>query len=91
MQPELHACLQGLERTRGSVIRNEFQELRQEGNIDEIRASLDGIYEALMDLDIFDDIDMAIQPSRRVSSHATLPQASQAHAERRRMLCNLCW
>ncbi len=61
-------CLQGLERTRGSVIRNEFQGLRQEGNIDEIRASMDGIYEALMDLDIFDDVDMAIQPSRRVSS-----------------------
>ena len=58
------------------MIRNEFQEMRQEGNIDEIRASLDDIYDALMDLAIFDDVDMSIQPSRRVSSHATLLQAA---------------
>jgi hypothetical protein len=91
MQHELHACLQGLERTRGSVIRNEFQELRQEGNIDEIRASLDGIYEALMDLDIFDDVDMAIQPSRRVSSHALHRKHRRHTLSAARRLCNFSW
>lgn len=60
------AFLQGLERTRGSVIRKEFKDILQAGNIDEIRASLDDVHDALMDLDIFDIVDMSIEPSKRV-------------------------
>lgn len=48
------------------MIRKEFNNILQADNIDEIRETLDDIHDALMDLDIFDDVDMSIEPSGKV-------------------------
>lgn len=62
------ACMQGLERTRGSVVQKEFQDILKAGNIEEIRDVLDDVHEALMELDIFEDVDMSIEASQKVST-----------------------
>lgn len=61
-----HHFMQGLERTRASVIQSEFQAVQGAQSVDEIRAALEDVHDALLDLDIFDDVDLSIEPSQEV-------------------------
>jgi hypothetical protein len=62
--------LMGLHRTKQTIVLRELAKMRRSGTLEEIKDSLLNVHAALMDLGIFEAVDVSIDSSN-VSSHFT--------------------